>query len=45
MLATLKHAFSRLLWYTEQDAEAFAILLFGSSFTAAVVVLAVLNAR
>jgi hypothetical protein len=34
-----------LLWYIEQDAEAYAILLFGSSFIAAVVCLAVLNAR
>jgi hypothetical protein len=45
MLSTLKHAYKSLLWYIEQDAEAYAILLFGSSFIAAVVCLAVLNAR
>lgn len=45
MLSTLKHAYKSLLWYIAQDAEAYAILLFGSSFTAAVVGLAVLNAR
>ncbi len=45
MLSTLKHAYKSLLWYVEQDGEAYVILLFGSSFTAAVVGLAVLNAR
>jgi hypothetical protein len=45
MLSTLKHAYKSLLWYIEQDGEAYVILLFGSSFTAAVVGLAVLNAR
>jgi hypothetical protein len=45
MLATFKHAYNSLLWYIEQDAEAYAILLFGSSFAAAVVGLAVLNVR
>ena len=45
MLSTLKQALKSLLWYIEQDAEAYAILFFGSSFTAVVVGLAVLNAR
>ncbi|MFT4506107.1 hypothetical protein [Caballeronia sp. 15711] len=44
MLVTLKHAYNSLLWYIEQDAEAYTILLGGSSFIAAVVSLAVLNA-
>ncbi len=44
MLVTLKHAYNILLWHIEQDAEAYTILLLCSSFIAAVVSLAVLNA-
>jgi len=42
MFAALKHAYKSLLWYFEQDADAYAILLFAGSFTAVFVVIAVL---
>jgi len=45
MRSMLKHAYNSLLWYIEQDAEAYAILLCGGSFITAVIGLAVLNVR
>lgn len=45
MFPALKHVCQSLLWYVEQDAEAYAILFFGGSFTAIAVGIAVLYAR